>query len=59
MVAAAAQRRVSVRHEDRWPVYLVNGNEAPDARPLLVPLLEAGRLVVADPDAAESLILPA
>ncbi|HEY6117236.1 MAG TPA: hypothetical protein VI172_14890 [Candidatus Dormibacteraeota bacterium] len=58
LIAACARGDVSVRRAARWPVYLINGQEQPDIRPLVVKLLDAGAIVVADPHAVESLILP-
>jgi hypothetical protein len=58
MVDAAARQDVHVRHDTRWDVYLINGAERPDARPMLARLIRDGVLTVADPDAPLSLVLP-
>lgn len=59
LVAACGRGDVAVRQTSRWPVYLVCGREQPDARPVLVKFLNDGVLQIADPDAVESLVLPA
>jgi hypothetical protein len=56
LVESAKRGDIQVRRETRWDVYLLNGRVCPDVRPLLVALLRDGVLVVADPDAALSLI---
>ncbi|WP_433730909.1 hypothetical protein ACQP2Y_21320 [Actinoplanes sp. CA-051413] len=58
LVEAAKRGDIQVRRETRWDVYLLNGRECPDVRPLLVALLRDGVLLVVDPSADLSLIVP-
>lgn len=59
LIEAAGRGDVEVRRERRWDVYLLNGVERPEVRPLLVKLLADRVLEVQDPDAVLSLIVPA
>jgi hypothetical protein len=59
LVEAAKRGDLQRRVERRWDVYLLNGVERPEIRMVLTKLLDDGVLVVAAPDAALSLVVPA
>lgn len=58
LIDAAARGDLAVRREPRWDVYLLNGAERPDIRPVVTALIAARRLAVVDDLAVESLLLP-
>lgn len=58
LIETAAREGITYEVRRPWPVYLVNGQVNPAARPLIERHIADGLLHIADPDADTSLVLP-